>query len=121
MANPPTAPTQTPLIASKESAKDSVAKAPLALAPLAANRVLNSVTQLALALPDRASVLPTPQSIDDLNSQILKDHFVAMAGLDRCGRPGYTATLVKQERIGDWLSDENSSASKFVISRFRSS
>ena len=45
------------------------------------------------------------------NSQIAaKDHFARLkAGRERFSHiPGYTATLVKQERIGDWLSDEAS-------------
>src|ERR1700722_17445684 len=50
-ANPPAPATAKQPVLLKESAKveDSVAKAPLTLAPLAANRMLNSVTQLALA------------------------------------------------------------------------
>ncbi|HEX4072571.1 MAG TPA: DUF1571 domain-containing protein [Planctomycetaceae bacterium] len=108
VANLPAAPTQTRPTAPKESAKDSAANAPLSLAPLAANRVLNSVTQLAFALPDRAPVSHALQSADDPNSQILKEHFARLkAGRERFSHiPGYTATLAKQERIGDWLSDE---------------
>ncbi len=108
VANLPAARTQTRRTASKESAKDSAATAPLSLTPLAANRVLNSVTQLALALPTVAPVSPALRSADDPNSQILKDHFARLkAGRERFSHiPGYTATLAKQERIGDWLSDE---------------
>jgi hypothetical protein len=101
VANLPAAPTQTRPTAPKESAKDSAANAPLSLAPLAANRVLNSVTQLAFALPDRAPVSHALQSADDPNSQILKEHFARLkAGRERFSHiPGYTATLAKQERI----------------------
>jgi hypothetical protein len=113
-ATPPIRPVETRTTSSKTPAPETNPKTPLGLAPLASNQVLNSVTQLALAFPERAAAPTVVRSIDDLNSQILREHFARLkAGRERFRRmPGYTATLVKQERIGASLTDETSFAVK---------
>ena len=69
-----------------------------------------SDTQLALATIDGTSfkALPDERPADDKNLRILKEHFESMkAGCERFRRiPGYTATLIKQERIGSTLAEE---------------
>jgi hypothetical protein len=78
--------------------------------PSTASRVLTGVTQLALAMPEVAGSAQflQPRPAEDANSQRLRQHFALLkAGRERFSHmPGYTATLVKQERIGSSLSDE---------------
>ena len=84
--------------------------ASLDLGPSAARRVLTGVTQFALAIPDVNGASPTfhPASAEDTNSRSLREHFALLqAGRNGFSRvPSYTATLIKQERIGSSLLDE---------------
>jgi len=92
--------------------KANRAPASIDLAPSAASRVLTGVTQLALAMPETASgsQFSQPRPAEDANSQLLREHFSLLkAGRERFSHmPGYTATLIKQERIGSALLDETS-------------
>ena len=83
------------------------AKSTLDLGSLAAGRALAGVTQLALAIPE-ASAASSKRQAEDANSQLLREHFARLqSGRQQFARlAGYTATMVKQEKIDGALSEE---------------
>jgi hypothetical protein len=105
VAAPAALPSKTPEAASTPA---NAAAAKDAGAPSTAGRVLASVTQLALAIPETSRTSTFPQPVDTAESRILKEHFARLkAGREQFGRlPGYTATLAKQERVDSTLLDE---------------
>jgi|HubBroStandDraft_6_1064221.scaffolds.fasta_scaffold43686_2 hypothetical protein len=78
------------------------------LAPLTARRVLTGVTQLALAIPESSTASSVQPPAESAESRILREHFARLkTGREQFShRPGYTATMVKQERVGLSLLDE---------------
>jgi len=87
---------------------DKTAAGSAELAPLAARRVLTGVTQLALAIPGSSTAPSRQQTAEPTESRVLREHFARLkTGRAQFNRlPGYTATMVKQERVGASLLDE---------------
>jgi Protein of unknown function (DUF1571) len=76
--------------------------------PTTAGRVIAGVTQLALAIPETAPASTLSQPTETAESRIFKEHLARLkAGRDQFSRrPGYTATMAKQERVGSTLLEE---------------
>lgn len=97
-----------PQTAAAHRPPQTAAALPTDVAPLAAPRVLSGVTQFALALPEISGAFPKAAPPEDANSRLLREHFALLkAGRDQFSRvSAYTATMVKQERIGSELTEE---------------